>query len=616
MNLIDVSSILNDATLDQGIRNIISFESSRNEMYSRVDASLDSHIDTIEDTSSVESMMIDVVLKYSIRSSLEKIVPVRSETIFEITLLDYLLLTHTYYFDSNGSFINNPSLEKLDRYSEELTANSLNNIKIGTISIYGNAINEFDKGFLRSFGEKLNTAILSFNRRKYYREIELLTNNLNAIIGDDSTSITEKRTQIIKEVLFRIQAKEAHFIMIKDGSIPTIESVKMEDLEIAESIYADNGIRKEISAQKQDYMLKIALYAIKSTVTVDSFEDRKEDFGYAISTEIKVNKTKIGGAFVIFDNREFSSARQKIAMTTSLKVDDFIILNQDMQKEKETRERMEQVLIPMVGKEQANFLLEKKDFQKFSDPMARFIIVMLSDMKGSTIAADLLMIERKKYQKDDPYLLKKYNDYVQTINTYLGMVSEAVLTFEGVIDKYIGDAVMAEWGVPIEITNHKEVARKAILAAVFSNILTLEHNTEMQKNGADPMFILQQRFVLHCGEALAGVYGTSLRYNYTVMGATVNETARIESLPASEVGKVTISQEFYSLVEDIIEADCVGEFALKGKKEPVILYHFKSFKVNEFTSFAMQYVNKARESLFNENKVYNEFIQGKYNGIS
>ena len=100
------------------------------------------------------------------------------------------------------------------------------------------------------------------------------------------------------------------------------------------------------------------------------------------------------------------------------------------------------------------------------------------------------------------------------------------------------------------------------------------------------------------------------------MGATVNETARIESLPASEVGKVTISQEFYSLVEDIIEADCVGEFALKGKKEPVILYHFKSFKVNEFTSFAMQYVNKARESLFNENKVYNEFIQGKYNGIS
>ena len=69
---------------------------------------------------------------------------------------------------------------------------------------------------------------MSFNRRKYYREIELLTNNLNAIIGDDSTSITEKRTQIIKEVLFRIQAKEAHFIMIKDGSIPTIESVKME----------------------------------------------------------------------------------------------------------------------------------------------------------------------------------------------------------------------------------------------------------------------------------------------------------------------------------------------------------------------------------------------------
>ncbi|MBK7053681.1 MAG: hypothetical protein IPH52_01315 [Leptospiraceae bacterium] len=134
-------------------------------------------------------------------------------------------------------------------------------------------------------------------------------------------------------------------------------------------------------------MLKIALYAIKSTVTVDSFEDRKEDFGYAISTEIKVNKTKIGGAFVIFDNREFSSARQKIAMTTSLKMDDFIILNQDMQKEKETKEGT--VLIPWVGKQ----IYWRKRF--FICPMARFIIVMLSDMKGSTIAADLLMIESK-----------------------------------------------------------------------------------------------------------------------------------------------------------------------------------------------------------------------------
>ena len=98
------------------------------------------------------------------------------------------------------------------------------------------------------------------------------------------------------------------------------------------------------------------------------------------------------------------------------------------------------------------------------------------------------------------------------------------------------------------------------------------------------------------------------------MGAPVNETARIEGLPIAETGKVTMSHDFYSLVEDVVDAEYAGEFSLKGKKELVKIYHFKEFKVDDFREFANQYADLARRfSLFEKSTFFNDFIDGKYN---
>lgn len=612
MSFEKIISLLKDNPVNQEIHNIVSFESSRNEMLSRVDFILDSYIDEIKQDGRILQMVKEAVKGFYKKTELEQYCPVRSEVFFKVEFLDYLLIQTILYFDTDGNPIENLSLDNLNQYTEELTFNHKMKIRIGSITIYGKSINEYDKGFLKSFREKLDTAILGFNRRKFYFENDLIINKLNTIIGEEQ-SIETKRNRILSEITNGVQAEEGYFILIRDGILPSIDSISVEDLEISEIFTLE---KRRVSEDKQSYILQKALFAIKSTRLIDCFDDKKDAYGFTLAAEIKVNKTRVGGSIVLFDDKEFSSARQKLVESAITKIDDYIILNNDMKKEKEIRERMEHVLIPMVGKEQASYLLEKQNFQKFTDPMGRFVIVMISDMKGSTNAADLLMRERKKYKNDDPYLLNQYQKYIDTINSYLGLVTEAVLSFEGVVDKYIGDAVMAEWGVPIENPDQKDIARRAILAAVFSNILTIKHNQKLEKMGSDPIYILQQRFVLHCGEALAGVYGTNLRYNYTVMGATVNETARIEGLPVSEVGKVTMSHEFYSLIDDVVEAEFIGEFNLKGKIDPIRIYHFKGFKLNDFSAFAKQYTNKNRETIFNQNTFFNDFINGKYNVVS
>lgn len=589
-------------------RDIIVYEASRNDMMSRVDHILDRHIDDAEKGDSIENMLIEAAKEFMMPSGMEKNNPVRNMQSLQIEYKDYLLTPNSIMIDRDGCI--KPMMPAQKRYMKELTFNTLNQTRIGSIMVYGEILSGYDEGFVNSFAEKLNTAILSFNRRKYHLEEKAILHCLNSIMANDFISIEERRQKMIDEIVARTKSKEGYVVLVKDGRKPTIDSITEDDLEIRES----NG-KDGLDEEKIKYILEKAVYVIKTPEEVDIFNDAKDKLGYCLATELKINETgKIGRAFVLFDENEFLKSRQTMAEAAGLKIDDYIVLNKEIKEERDLRMKIEEVLKPMVDKDLADYLIKEHDFRKFSMPQPRFVVISLSDMKGSTDIADSLIIERLKLGKDSQEMREKYQRYVDTINSYLGLVTEADLSFEGVIDKYIGDAVMAVWGIPIEAENVREIARKALLASVFANILTVKHNKKMEREGVDPKWILQQRFVLHCGDVLAGIYGTKLRYNYTIMGAPANETARIEGLPAAETGKVTMSHDFYSLVDDVVNVEYMGEFSLKGKKEPVKIYHFKEFDVKDFKAFASQCADLGRRfSRFEKSTFFNDFIEGRYN---
>src|SRR6185437_3433208 len=105
---------------------------------------------------------------------------------------------------------------------------------------------------------------------------------------------------------------------------------------------------------------------------------------------------------------------------------------------------------------------------------------------------------------------------MQFTSRYFAALSEAIMANKGVVDKFIGDAVMGIWNAPVEDAAHVENACTAVLACVRAN---RELNAAFEREGW-PAY--NTRFGLHSGEAVVGNIGSEDRMNYTVLGATVN----------------------------------------------------------------------------------------------
>src|SRR6516225_4010449 len=113
-------------------------------------------------------------------------------------------------------------------------------------------------------------------------------------------------------------------------------------------------------------------------------------------------------------------------------------------------------------------------------------------------------------------------DLVHFINEYLSAMSDIIQEQGGFVDKYIGDAIVAVFGAPVDDPNH---AQSAINAALRCRDRLHKLNTEPAEW---QRFTLRQRIGINSGDALVGDIGSRQRFNYTVMGDTVNVASRLE----------------------------------------------------------------------------------------
>lgn len=138
----------------------------------------------------------------------------------------------------------------------------------------------------------------------------------------------------------------------------------------------------------------------------------------------------------------------------------------------------------------------------------RMTTVLFSDVRGFTTLSESMT----------PTELTEY------LNRYLTLMTDIVLEERGVVDKYIGDAVMAFWGAPIEDKNHAFDALKATIK--MQKVLKI-FNEENEQLGKPKIAI---GVGLNSGKVVAGNMGSTQRFDYTVMGDTVNLASRLESL--------------------------------------------------------------------------------------
>jgi len=154
----------------------------------------------------------------------------------------------------------------------------------------------------------------------------------------------------------------------------------------------------------------------------------------------------------------------------------------------------------------------------------------------------------------------------QLLNQYFDGLSKAVLNENGLLDKFIGDALMAEFGIP-ESRGHFQEALAAVRAAVQMQSSLDKLNQRLVSENRPT---LSQGIGLHFGEVIAGNLGSENRLEYTVIGATVNVASRLEGLTRRfSDHPILISGELRELLGQAVETIDLGPQMVKGWPKPV-----------------------------------------------
>ncbi len=157
------------------------------------------------------------------------------------------------------------------------------------------------------------------------------------------------------------------------------------------------------------------------------------------------------------------------------------------------------------------------------------------------------------------------SELASLLTRFFTLASEAIFSQDGTIDKFIGDAVMAFFGAPIDQPDH---AVRAVSAALKVQEEMAAWNSERAAGGEFPVAV---RIALNTGEAIVGEIGSERRVDYTVLGNAVNVAARMEEFVAG-AGDIVIGPGTYEAVRNRFEVAQMGQFALKGLSAQVPMY--------------------------------------------
>ena len=211
----------------------------------------------------------------------------------------------------------------------------------------------------------------------------------------------------------------------------------------------------------------------------------------------------------------------------------------------------------------------------------RNVFVFFSDLRGFT----------KMSEDKDP------SQVVEMLNEYFSYMVPAINDSGGVVDKFIGDAIMAVWGVP---KSDPDDGRNALTACLKMRTTLNELNTLRKQRGEVDLWI---GMGLHFGEAISGTIGSMERMEYTVIGNTINTASRIEASTKAFGTDLLVSEEVYEKLKEFFIYELAGQVEVKGRSEPLKLYKVKGLLTEDkneieistpFSSYAAEGADKVK----------------------
>jgi class 3 adenylate cyclase len=211
----------------------------------------------------------------------------------------------------------------------------------------------------------------------------------------------------------------------------------------------------------------------------------------------------------------------------------------------------------------------QETFGKYVDPRIVAGLIdrpELTDVRGSRREMTILFCDMRDFTTFSEGMTPA--GLVNVLNRYLTLMSEPIRHNNGIIDKYIGDGIMAYWGPPF--TGAEEQARLACLAALDQLAGLAAFRTELPeltgiKRGLPE---IDMRIGIATGEVVVGSIGSEQTRNYTVIGDAVNLASRLEGANKTYGTRVLISEATDRLAADAVETRELDTVLVVGKTEP------------------------------------------------
>ncbi len=214
------------------------------------------------------------------------------------------------------------------------------------------------------------------------------------------------------------------------------------------------------------------------------------------------------------------------------------------------KSRMQESFGKYVGAEVLDMILANPEVNWLKGHRNR-ATTLIADIRGFTAFSDI----------------REPEAVVEALNEYFEIATRTIIHYGGYIDKFIGDAVLAVFGVPVYRRNHLERALRA----------ALDLQAELKKaSGGGNVLLGAVGISIDTGEVVAGNIGTQEKMEYTVIGDSVNSASRLNGLAGP--GEVIISQAVFQTMGVLVDAEPLGPRQIKGVSEAVISYRLKSIR--------------------------------------
>jgi adenylate cyclase len=210
----------------------------------------------------------------------------------------------------------------------------------------------------------------------------------------------------------------------------------------------------------------------------------------------------------------------------------------------------------------------RKAFNRYMSPIVVSEILENVDeieLGGKAIEATVFFSDIKNFTTISERLAPR--DLVAYLNEYFSLTCDLILKHEAMLDKYIGDAIMAIFGAPIPRPDH---ARVACLTALEIQAALAREFKDPNRDPRKPIF--ETRIGLHSGSMIVGNIGSNDRLDYTAIGDTVNVASRLEGTNKMFGSHIIISETTYDQTRDAIEARPLDFIRVKGKTQPIRIF--------------------------------------------